>query len=271
MDRNELKSKILKGFTVALPILLVAVLAMLIVVAMDLARDDSIPVINDNVGDGTTTTTTTTSGVGDDDEDPEPAPDPSSEGLSFVSNGDGTCALDGLGECTDSFIIIPSESPDGDIVVEIADSAFKNCNRIKGVELPDTVERIGAYAFYGSTIREMTIPATVKEIGNYALCGCKYLTEIDVDADNDEYSSSSGVLYSKDGSRLITYPAGKSENFVNISVDVTEIANMAFYRCSSIKKVNYHGTSRSWEYVEIGAGNEVIDEAIIYFAGDSGK
>ena len=31
MDREELKSKIMKGFTIALPILLVAILAMLIV------------------------------------------------------------------------------------------------------------------------------------------------------------------------------------------------------------------------------------------------
>ncbi len=272
MDRNELKSKILKGFTIALPILLVAVLAMLIVVAMDLAKDNSVPVINDNVDDTTTTTTTTTTGENGEDETPDdPVPDPSSEGLSFVSNGDGTCVLDGIGECTDSFIIIPRESPDGDIVVEVADNAFKNCNRIKGIEFPDTVERIGAYAFYGSTVREIVIPSTVKEIGNYAFCGCKYLTSIDVDDENNAYSSISGVLYNADGSTLITYPAGKTDNFVNISVDVTKIANMAFYRCSSIKKVNYHGTSSSWEYVEIGAGNEVVDEAIIYCAGDSGK
>jgi hypothetical protein len=74
------------------------------------------------------------------------------------------------------------------------------------------------------------------------------------------------VLYNKDGSTLITYPAGKTDNFVNISRDVTEIANMAFYKCSSIKKVNYHGTSASWKSVEIGAGNDVIEDAIIYAA-----
>ena len=117
----------------------------------------------------------------------------------------------------------------------------------------------------------MEIPSTVKEIGNYAFAGCKYLTKIEVDASNSKFSSLSGVLYNKDGSTLITYPAGKSDNFVNISRDVTEIANMAFYKCSSIKKVNYHGTSASWQYVEIGAGNDVIDDAIIYCAGDSGK
>lgn len=284
MDKNELKSKLFKAITIALPILLVAILAVMIVIAMDIARDDnSVPALGDNVGTTTTTTSSTTLPEGNEPNEPnepentdpetpdEPIEDPSSQGLAFISNGDGTCALDGLGECTDSFIIVPMESPDGDIVTEISDNAFKNCTSIKGIELPETVTRIGSYAFYGSTLREMTVPSTVREIGNYAFSGCKYLTGITVEKDNPNYSSSSGVLYNKEGSTLITYPAGKTENFVNISRDVTEIANMAFYKCTSIKKVTYHGTSASWRMVEIGAGNDVIDDAIIYCAGDDGK
>ncbi len=284
MDKNEIKAKLFKGITVALPILLVAILAMLVVVAMNLADDNSIPVLGGG-GESTTTTTTTTQNGGvndpenpddpsepDDPKEPdEPTPDPSSKGLSFISNGDGTCSLDGIGDCEDAFIIVPQENEDGDIVVEVADNAFKNCSAIKGIELPETVERIGSYAFYGSAIREMSISENVREIGNYAFAGCKYLTGIAVEKGNDNYSSSSGVLYSKDGSRLITYPAGKTDNFCVISRDVTEIANMAFYKCTSIKKVTYHGTSASWKAVEIGAGNDIIDEAIIYCAGDDGK
>ena len=44
MDRQEIKAKIMKALTVALPILLVAVLAMLIVVAMNLSDENSIAV-----------------------------------------------------------------------------------------------------------------------------------------------------------------------------------------------------------------------------------
>ena len=288
MDRQELKAKITKVMTIALPILLVAILAMLVVVALNMNKDDNaVPVFNGNVGESTTTTTTTPKNSGggntpnnpnDDNQEPDnndepndPVEDPSSKGLEFESNGDGTCALSGIGNCKDTFIIVPMESPDGDIVVEIADNAFKNSTSIKGIEFSESIKRIGAYAFYGSTIREVEIPSTVKEIGNYAFAGCKYLTSIDVDKNSSKFSSISGVLYNADGSVLITYPAGKGENFVNISRDVVEIANMAFYKCSSIKKVNYHGTSASWKSVDIGAGNDVIDDAIIYCAGDSGK
>ena len=281
MDRKEIKTKIMKALTIALPILLVTVLAILIVVAMDMSKENAVPVFNDGGINTTSSTTggeqtpTTPNDKGDNetpkDPDDDPTPDPSSEGLSFVSNGDGTCSLDGLGDCSDVFIIVPSMSPDGDIVVEIADNAFKNCNKIKGIEFSDTIKRIGTYAFYGSNVREITIPSNIREIGNYAFAGCKYLESIEVDESNPNYSSSSGALYNKDGSTLITYPAGKDGNFVVISRDVTEIANMAFYKCTSIKKVTYHGTSASWKSVEIGAGNDVIEEAVIYCAGDGSK
>ena len=275
MDRKEIKAKIMKGLTIALPILLVAILAMLIVVAMNVSEENSVPVFNDELD--MTTSSSTTSGNGqsnsgnNENPDDEPIADPSSEGLLFSSNGDGTCSLDGIGDCKDTFIIVPTMSPDGDIVVEISANAFKNCNKIKGIELAETIESIGTYAFYGSTIRSITIPSTVEEIGNYAFAGCKYLEEIEVEAGNSNYSSSSGVLYNEDGSCLIAYPAGKTDNFVIISKDVTEIANMAFYKCTSIKKVTYHGTSASWKYVEIGAGNDVIEEAVVYCAGDGSK
>lgn len=269
MDREEMKSKIMKGFTIALPILLVAILAMLIVVAMNLSGEENkLPVFNDGEGESTMNTS---ENDGNGELKDDPIEDPSSKGLSFVSNGDGTCSLDGIGECKDTFIIVPMMSEEGDMVTEIGNGAFKNSNAIRGVELPSTLRRIGSYAFYGSTIKEILIPSSVKEIGNYALSGCKHLTKIEVDEGNTVYSSISGALYSADGCTLITYPAGKTDNFVNISRDVTVIANMAFYRCTSIKKVNYHGTSLSWQSVEIGAGNEIIDEAFIYFAGDSGK
>ena len=42
-----------------------------------------------------------------------------SEGLRFRSNGDGTCALAGIGSCTSSCILIPPTSPAGDTVTEI--------------------------------------------------------------------------------------------------------------------------------------------------------
>ena len=47
-----------------------------------------------------------------------------SEGLEFTSNGDGTCYVAGIGECTDTDIVIPEVSPTGDVVIAIGTYAF---------------------------------------------------------------------------------------------------------------------------------------------------
>ena len=272
MDSNETKNKIFKVVTVALPILLVAFLAITIAIALDLASElDSQPVIATGADEGGQQEADPPADEVEPPEEQEPVEDFFSEGLSFTSLGDGTCALDGIGECKDSYIIVPKESPDGDTVVAISANAFKNSTAIKGIEFPDTLTEIGAYAFYGSYIKSVVIGAEIEEIGSYAFSGCKSLTGIAVDEDNPYYSAASGVLYNKDGSVLISYPAGKTDNFCIISSDVEEIANMAFYKCSSIKKVTYHGTEAQWSLIEIGAGNDVIEEALLYCAGNQGK
>ena len=59
------------------------------------------------------------------------------ESLAFGSNGDGTCYVRGVGTCTDSDIIIPSTSPEGDTVTAIQTRAFQNCESITGVTIPN--------------------------------------------------------------------------------------------------------------------------------------
>jgi hypothetical protein len=51
-------------------------------------------------------------------------PDP---GFSFVSNRNGTCTLTGIGDYADRFIVIPQQSPNGDLVTAIAPKALMGC------------------------------------------------------------------------------------------------------------------------------------------------
>ena len=52
--------------------------------------------------------------------------------------------------------------------VEIGSFAFTNCVLLHNVDIPDTVESIGDYAFNVVDIREITIPPSVVHIGQYA-------------------------------------------------------------------------------------------------------
>ena len=112
--------------------------------------------------------------------DPEYLPDTwYSEGLSFRSNAEGTCYVSGPGECTDSDIIIPEYSPEGDRVTEILAIAFMWISRIESVNIPDTVVSIGGNAFTGCTnLKSLVIGKNVTDIGHGAFQDCTSLTEV---------------------------------------------------------------------------------------------
>lgn len=195
--------------------------------------------------------------------------DPSSKGLLFESLGNGTCLVSGAGTCRDSLIVLPSKSPEGDTVVGIAAYAFRNCTFLTGIELPPAVRTIGAYAFYGSSLCAIDIPDSVYSIGEYAFCGCYSLTAIKVSPENTNYSDDGGVLMNKSRDSIICYPAGKGDNFYAIPAGVREIHTMAFYNCNAIKLIHFAGSGSAFHNILIGAGNEVIESAVITYSASS--
>ena len=57
---------------------------------------------------------------------------------------------------------------------------------------------------------------------------CKNLKSIEINKNNNKYKSIDGVLFTKDGKTLITYPASKEESSYIIPIDVEEIEFDAF-------------------------------------------
>ena len=89
-----------------------------------------------------------------------------STGLTYVSNGDGTCYVSGIGTCTDSEIIIPPTSPDGDTVTGIGEGAFK-----------------------GSDMTEITLPKSVNSVGKDAFADCASLDKVNFDGKEADWNS----------------------------------------------------------------------------------
>ena len=124
-----------------------------------------------------------------------------------------------------------------DSVTTIGDDAFSGCDGLTSVAIGNGVTTIGDCAFSECDgLYSVTIPESVTTIGYYAFYRCYDLTSIVVDADNANYCSENGVLFSKDKTSLICFPAGKSGAYV-IPDTVTTIGDYAFYECDGLTSI----------------------------------
>ena len=132
-------------------------------------------------------------------------------------------------------------------VTSIGRLAFNNCSSLSSIVIPNTVEKIGVCAFYGSSIISLDIPNSVTSLGDWAfadtpiesitipnsvthigfalLTACNSLTSIVVEEGNSNYDSrdNCNAIIEKSTNRLIaTCPNTIIPN------TVTTIATRAF-------------------------------------------
>lgn len=99
-----------------------------------------------------------------------------SAGLTFKSNGDGTCVLSGSSNCKDTKVTIPEVSPDGDVVVGINAMAFYLNVKAREIVIPSTVTYIQSHAFFKCTVlSSVVIPGSVTVVEENAFVDCNLL------------------------------------------------------------------------------------------------
>jgi hypothetical protein len=128
-------------------------------------------------------------------------------------------------------VIIP------DTVTNIGDGAFSAVDSHSGltnVVIGNGVIIIGRGAFvFCDRLTSIRIPKNVTRIKTSAFGGCFGLKRIIVDLDNTAYCSLDGVLFNKNRTELVQYPAGKAGNFT-IPNTVTNIADYALWNCPQL-------------------------------------
>ncbi len=123
-------------------------------------------------------------------------------------------------------------------VTSIGDYAFSNCYDLTPIEIPSSVTSIGTGAFkYCKSLITIEIPASVTKLGENPFCYCSSLTSITVEEGNPAYTGIDGVLYTKAGDCLITYPYRKSGREFTIPSGVTSIGGSAFSGCDRLTAI----------------------------------
>lgn len=145
-------------------------------------------------------------------------------------------------------------------VKTIGDSAFSGCENIQNATLPDSITSIGQSSFSNckwltsipqslttigdsafvncKNIKNIEIGKDLSSIGYNAFYGCSGIEYITVDENNQHYSSDNyGVLYNKDKTAIILYPANSQNNEFVIPDSISSIGSSTFNNCSNLVSV----------------------------------
>ena len=151
----------------------------------------------------------------------------------------------------------------------IGDLVFIFCEQLSSVDLPDSIEMLGELTFshIDSLTGEIRIPKNLTYIGTAAFIYTS-VSAYEADPENPVYTTVDGTLFTKDMRTLVSYPGGRSGDYVIpetvtriednaftgskgltsvvISDNVTYVGDVSFVDCSSLSNVTF---GKSVEYI----------------------
>lgn len=130
-------------------------------------------------------------------------------------------------------------------VTKIDDLAFNGCTSMTKVELHEGLKKIGKSTFKNCrSLTKISLPSTVTSISNAPFRGCESLKSIKVEGKNKYYKSEPNkregndhVLFNKNKSIIIAYPASSREVQYDIPDSVTIISDWAFCECKKLNRI----------------------------------
>lgn len=123
-------------------------------------------------------------------------------------------------------------------VTKIGYHAFHRFESVTSVSLPDGLQSIGVNGFsYCISLETLTIPSSVEMVEG-AFPAMQKLTAFSIENNASDFLAvKDGVLYNKDETTLLAYPAGKEDTSYEIASTVTKIGKAAFQDNDHITQV----------------------------------
>jgi len=130
-------------------------------------------------------------------------------------------------------------------VTKIDDLVFNGCTKLESITLNEGLKKIGKSAFKNcSKLTEISLPRSLSYLSEAPFRGCKMLHSIRVDAKNKYYKSEptrrdgdDHVLFNKNKSILIAYPAASAFVEYEIPDSVVSICEWAFCESRELSRI----------------------------------
>lgn len=123
-----------------------------------------------------------------------------------------------------------------DTVKTIEQNVFEQCEKLSSVKLPSSLTNIRLNAFANCIgLTTIEIPDSVVNIDTTSFYGCVSLKTIKVNENNPKYLSENGIVFNKEKTALLFYPAGRTEDSYTIPSNITTIGEYAFNCCNNLK------------------------------------
>lgn len=126
-----------------------------------------------------------------------------------------------------------------DGVLDIKMGAFYYCRYLRSVKLPATLKSVGSYAFWKSlSLSSIYIPASLTDLSAEAFTEGG-MSAYEVSPDNPVYSSEDGIMFNKEKTELLHFPAKKYVESYSIPKTVEKIGKFAF-ESNQLNDVIFH-------------------------------
>ena len=135
----------------------------------------------------------------------------------------------------DSEVVVPA-TLNSKKVVAIGEQSFSSSG-IKKITVSEGISKLEVNSFYSCTdLEEVILPSTIDTILSRPFNGDAKLTNLVISPENPYFKFEDMIIYSKDGTKLISCLRGKSGEVI-IPDTVTSMTEAAFFNCMDITKI----------------------------------